>query len=108
LKELGIPRKDPTLISAIRNREVLRFVYAGKERTVEPQTYGVSIAGNEVLRARQIGGGSNSGQARIAKLFDLERMSGLKRTGERFAAALPEHNPRDSAMVEVFASLPKP
>ena len=94
------------IVSAINERLVLRFVYHGEERVVEPQTYGVSIAGREVLRARQIGGGSRSGQSRIAKLFDLEKISALKKTGDRFAEALPEQNPNDSAMVRIFASLP--
>jgi hypothetical protein len=94
------------IVSAIKKKLVLRFVYNGKERVVEPQTYGVSKTGKEVLRARQIGGGSRSGQSRIAKLFDVEKLSGLKNTDEQFAEALPEHNPNDSAMAEVFATLP--
>jgi hypothetical protein len=108
LKQLGKPKRDRTILSAIKNKEVLRFNYNGKERIVEPQTYGVSIAGREVLRAHQIGGRSSSGQVRMAKLFDLEKISNLRKTGMVFGAALPAHNPKDSAMVEVFATLPKP
>jgi hypothetical protein len=95
------------LIAAIQEKLVLRFVYNGAERIVEPQTYGVSTAGKEVLRARQTGGESRSGQSRIAKLFEVEKISSLKKTGERFAQALPRHNPDDSAMVKVIATLPK-
>src|SRR4051794_33518452 len=61
---------------AIETKSVLRFVYDGKERIVEPQTHGLSVKGKEVLRARQIGGDSRSGQAPVAKLFDVEKMSG--------------------------------
>lgn len=107
LKELGKPRRDRTILSAIRNKQVLRFNYNGRERIVEPQTYGISIAGREVLRAYQVGGRSGSGQLRMAKLFDLEKISKLRKTGTAFAAALSAHNPKDSAMVEVFATLPK-
>jgi hypothetical protein len=99
---------DAVLLSAIENQEVVSFVYNGEQRVVEPQTYGVSIAGHRVLRARQIAGGSRSGQSRIAKLFDVEKISALRKTGARFEKALPEHNPNDSAMREVFASLPRP
>ena len=95
------------LMSAIAKREVLAFFYDEEERIVEPQTYGMSKAGREVLRARQIGGGSRSGESQIAKLFDVEKISNLKRTGGHFAEALPQHNPNDSAMAEVFASLPR-
>ena len=107
LKELGKPRRDRTILSAIKSKQVLRFKYNGKEQIVEPQTYGISIAGREVLRARQVGGESGSGQLQMAKLFDLEKISHLRKVGTAFAAALPAHNPNDSAMVEVFATLPK-
>jgi hypothetical protein len=95
-------------VSAIKNKQVLRFKYDGKERIVEPQTYGISIAGREVLRARQVGGESGSGQLRMAKLFDLEKISNLRKAGTAFSGALPAHNPNDHVMVEVFATLPKP
>jgi hypothetical protein len=94
------------IVAAIHKKLILQFIYSGEERIVEPQTYGISKIGKEVLRARQIGGGSRSGQSRIAKLFDVEKISALKKTGGHFSEALPEHNPSDSAMTEVFVSLP--
>lgn len=108
LKQLAKPQRNRTILSAIKNKEVLRFRYNGKERIVEPQTYGISIAGREVLRAHQVGGASSSGQLRMAKLFDLEKISNLRKTGRAFTGALPAHNPNDSAMVEIFATLPRP
>ena len=39
---------------------------------------------------------------------DLERISNLRKAETAFAAALPAHNPNDGAMVEVFATFPKP
>ena len=44
----------------------------------------------------------------MAKLFALEKISKLQLTKETFPQALSAHNPVDSAMTEVFASLPKP
>jgi hypothetical protein len=96
------------LVSAIRNKTVLKFHYNGEERFVEPQTYGLSTAGHEVLRAYQRAGGSKSGQSRMAKLFDVQKISDLEKTEEKFTAALPSHNPNDSAMVEIFATLLAP
>jgi hypothetical protein len=95
------------IVIAIQEQAVLQFVYNGEERVVEPQAYGIGLSGREVLRARQIGGGSQSGQFLIAKLFDVEKISGLKETGEHFRQALPQHNPKDSAMRKVFISLPR-
>lgn len=88
---------NPFLVSAIENKEVLSFIYQGKLRIVEPQTYGVSTAGNHVLRLHQIGGESRSGE-QFGKLFEVAKMSRLKKTGAHFEQALPQHNPNDKAM----------
>ena len=104
----AFPKQHNTLVSSIKNRDVLRFSYEGYERIVEPQTYGMSFTGRYVLRALQASGASGSGQTRIAKLFDVAKISELQKTGEKFSQALPSHNPQDSAMKVVFATLPKP
>ena len=44
----------------------------------------------------------------MAKLFDLKKISGLRESEQTFQEALPAHNPDDSAMVEIFATLPAP
>lgn len=106
-RQPGIGR-DPLIISAIRRKSVLRFRYNGKLRTVEPQTYGLSTTGREVLHAYERSTRNGSKRSGMAKLFDLEKISRLRETGQTFQAALPAHNPVDSAMVEVFATLPRP
>jgi hypothetical protein len=108
MKTPPVLTRNPRIIAAIRERRLLKFVYHGQERLVEPQTYGLSTTGGEVLRALQISGGSASGPSRLAKLFAVEKISKLRLTDETFAQALPAHNPADSAMTEVFATLPKP
>jgi hypothetical protein len=102
------PKHHKALVSAIQKREVLRFFYEGYERIVEPQTYGMSFTGRHVFRALQTDGASGSGQTRIAKLFDVAKISKFTTTGQHFKEALPSHNPQDSAMKEVYATLPKP
>ncbi len=92
------------LKDAIENQSVLRFLYNGQARVVEPRTYGISTSGNEVLRGYQREGGSASGTAARLKLFELAKISKLEMTGDRFASARPEHNPNDSAMIAVGAS----
>jgi hypothetical protein len=99
---------DQRIISAIRHKWVLQFSYNGKLRTVEPQTYGLSSTGRELLRAYERPAGGVARRSGMAKLFDLKSMSGIQKSGEIFAEALPAHNPQDSAMVAVFATLPKP
>lgn len=106
-RQLGI-RRDPIIISAIRRKSVLKFSYNGKLRTVEPQTYGLSTTGREVLRAYELTAPNGARRSGMAKLFDLKKISGLRETGQAFEDALPAHNPDDSAMVEIFATLPAP
>ena len=101
-------RRDPLIISAIRRKSVLTFSYNGRLRTVEPQTYGVSTAGREVLRAYERPATNGLKRSGMAKLFDLKKLSGLRKSGLSFRQALPAHNPDDSAMVEIFATLPAP
>lgn len=102
------PKADPLIISAIRRKSVLQFNYNGKMRIVEPQTYGLSTTGREVLRAWERPGSNGFKGSGMAKLFDLEKISGLRETGQTFPGALPAHNPDDAAMKEVFATLSKP
>jgi predicted DNA-binding transcriptional regulator YafY len=106
-RQIGI-RRDPLIISAIRRKSVLQFNYKGKLRTVQPQTYGLSTTGREVLRAYELTIPNGSKRSGMAKLFDLSKISGLRKVGQSFRQALPAHNPDDSAMVEVFATLPVP
>jgi hypothetical protein len=99
----GIER---TIISAIRDRTVLEFIYNREPRTVEPQTYGISTADHPVLRAYQRAAGRGSGRANGLRLFELAKMSHVKKTTARFLKSRPEHNPNDSAMKEIRATLP--
>lgn len=100
-------RRNRLLISAIKNWEVLSLVYEGVPRLVEPQTYGISTAGKQVLRSHQIGGSSRSGVTDMGKLFDVAKISALRKTGMYFDEPLPGHNPNDRAISDVFISLPR-
>jgi hypothetical protein len=98
-------REYRLLKSAVEKHEVLRFVYKGGERIVEPQAFGLDWDGDDVLRAYQISGGSESGEPVGLKLFHVAEMSGLRKTGKNFGNARPEHNPNDSAMRTIYAAL---
>ncbi|HEY2799765.1 MAG TPA: hypothetical protein VGI85_04170 [Chthoniobacterales bacterium] len=106
-RQLGI-RPDPLIISAIKRKAVLKFRYNGRERTVEPQTYGLSTAGREVLRTRECSVANGSKISAMAKLFDVTKIAELRQTELSFPQALPAHNPDDRAMIEIFATLPRP
>jgi hypothetical protein len=91
------------LARAIRDRRCVAFTYHGRRRFVEPQTLGVSDARRIVLRCYE-----RDGQAGALKLFDVAQMERLRRTRVGFPQARPGHNPHDSAMSPVIASLPLP
>jgi hypothetical protein len=103
-----LPEDHDLLVAAINGRQALRFSYEGYGRIVEPQTYGMSYTGRYVLRGYQTGGESRSGLSKTPKLFDVAKISKLQKSGEHFEKAQPSHNPQDSAMRVIFATLPKP
>lgn len=92
-----------TIVGAIDARSMIRFEYSGGERLVEPYCYGVTRKGNEVLRAYQADGWSESGNPVGWKLFSVKEMSGLRATDIHFAGDRPEYNPDDSAMERIIA-----
>lgn len=109
-RALAVPANatERAILSAIRDRTVLKFTYNAQARTVEPQTYGISTAGHPVLRAYQRAGGTGSGRTNGLRLFEVAKMSNVRKTAERFLKARSEHNPNDSAMKEIRATLPLP
>ena len=91
---------NQTLVQAINDRRRLRFSYHGRERTVEPQCYGIGTRGTELLRVHQIEGGSQP-----EPLFDVSKISGLALLDQQFSAPGPNYKKNDSAMKKIFAQL---
>ena len=102
-----LEQKETIIVSAIQHQRVLKFLYNGLPRVVEPQTFGISTAGHSMLRAYQAAGKS-SGSPLGLRLFEVSKIFGLEMTSTHFPQARPEHNPQDSAMSEVRATLPLP
>lgn len=96
---------SPSICEAIEQRLVLRFVYEGRSRVVEPHCHGVSKAHNEVLRAFQIGGQSESGEEVGWKLFNVGKIEQLVVSGEVFTGTRRGYTPRDSQMTSICCAL---
>ncbi|MDD4320395.1 MAG: WYL domain-containing protein [Acidaminococcaceae bacterium] len=96
---------EETICDAIENKKMLKFSYTEGERTVEPYCYGKSKTGKLVLRAFQVNGFSGSGEKEGWKLFSLEKISGLKWTGEFFTQIRPDYNPNDKGMIEIICNI---
>jgi hypothetical protein len=88
------------ILTAIRNKRRIHFVYHDKHRIAEPQCYGISTAGKEVVRVFQVSGGPQQ-----EPLFEVDKMEQLFMTNETFQKPGPNYKPGDSAMSVIFAEL---
>lgn len=89
-----------TLCEAIKNRRQVKMKYEGRERLVDPYLIGTTTAGNEVLRAYQVGGYSERGGLPAWRLFTLRGISGVEILDTSFGIH-PLYNPYDKAMVQI-------
>jgi serine/threonine-protein kinase HipA len=94
------PLKESVLCDAIKKRQRIKFIYKEKERVGEPQCYGISSAGQEVVRVHVLKGGS-----RPEQLFVVSQIKSLTVLDEHFINPGPNYNPRDKAMKKIFCQL---
>jgi len=89
-----------TIVQAIHERRRLRLRYNGTVRIVEPQCHGLGTRGTELLRVRQVSGGSYP-----EALLDVAKIADLVVLDERFERPGPHYRKNDSAMKTIFAQL---
>lgn len=93
------------ICNAIHNRSVLRFTYHGHPRVAEPHAYGLSLAGNEVIRCYQTGGTSRSGVVPDWKLMGVDKIESLTVTKEHFVGEREKYAKGDKGMSTIFCEL---
>lgn len=93
------------LVDAITNQQVLTFTYDGLPRTVEPHAYGVSTAGNDVLRCYQTAGQSNEGPVPGWRLMTVAKIVAMQPSGETFPIARPGYRRGDRGMTRIYAQI---
>lgn len=91
------------IIKAVENQNVIEFYYEGKLRVVEPHCYGETTAGNEGLRAYQIGGYSSSGKMGW-KMYDLGKADDIDVTEDKFDVR-SDYKRGDKGMSEIYAEI---
>lgn len=91
------------IIKAVENQNVIEFYYEGKLRVVEPHCYGETTAGNEGLRAYQIGGYSSSGKMGW-KMYDLGKADDIDVTDDTFDVRI-DYKRGDKGMSEIYAEI---
>ncbi len=103
-KEVG-SEAHGIFLEAIREKRVLRFVYNGHARVVEPHAYGVSATGETVLHAFQIEGESASKPPPGWRTFNVALIEKLAATEGRFSSARPGYVQGEPALETVWAVL---
>ena len=90
---------------ALRKGVCLELRYNGYSRVVEVHAVGISTAGNPVMRAWQIRGGSASNESVGWKLRRLDEAAGAGLTNEKSEAPRAGYKPGDKAMQQIVCQL---
>jgi hypothetical protein len=93
------------LTEAIRNRQIITFIYEGLNRGVEPFTLGNLHNGRLALSGFQITGRSQSGGIPNWRLFDVAKISHLEVHTDVFTRMRPGYNRRDSRMSRIITTV---
>ncbi len=92
------------IIKAIQNLSIVEFSYKGELRVVEPHCYGETTAGNEGLRAYQIGGYSSTGKFGW-KMYDLRKADNITITDQTFDGPKEGYKRGDKGMIHIYSEL---
>ena len=90
------------LCDAIRARRLVRFVYEGYERVVEPHLYGINAQHHEMLSGFLVGGWSASDASPGWRNYLVREMADVHALAEPFAGAREGYNPHDPAFRQLF------
>jgi hypothetical protein len=88
----------------MRDGKRLEIGYDGYSRVVEVHAVGYSTAGNPVMRAYQVRGGSNSGEQGW-KMLRLDEISRSRILEERSEAPRTGYRRNDSQMARIICQL---
>lgn len=95
------------ITTAIENRNIIRIYYAGDPvenegwRNIEPYCFGRSTAGNNVIRAYQIDGATDT-EVPGWKLFRIDRINRWNNTGNVFNEVRDKYDPYDDGMDRIY------
>lgn len=96
---------DAIICRAIRERRLLFVDYGGARRIVQPHVYGDDHAGDRLLSAYQVSGGSASGALQGWKSFRTDRVASVALGDGHFHGARPEFQRNDGAFARIVCQL---
>jgi len=95
-----------TLITdAIRARRLIRFIYEGYERIVEPHMYGINSANQEMVSAFLVGGWTKTETQPGWRNFLVKEMDDVHALSESFRTPRPGYNAKDPQFRQIYCSL---
>jgi hypothetical protein len=90
---------------AIAEHLKMQLVYVWGHRVVERHAYGVGDEGQELLRAYQVSGASQSGEPVGWKLFRVDEIRTLHVLTDTFPGPPPGYRRNDRVMTRIYAQL---
>lgn len=96
---------DGRIVSAIQSRRLIRLVYDGYHRTVEPHSYGQTAEGNDLVSVWQVDGGSKKGERRGWKNFRLDETRAVEVLNETFQGPRTGYKRGNIALHKIYAQL---
>lgn len=96
---------NQAICDAIKDRSILKFIYDGHFRVVEPYAYGLSLTGIEAIHCYQTEGTSDSGQVRAWKMMAVSEIKSLIVTEEHFSGERDGYTRGDKHMRTIFCEL---
>ena len=88
--------------TAIENKQLLSFEYKGKQRVVEPYTFGESNTRKDTLSAFQIDGGTTASGQECWRQFPIRQIKNLKLLDEKFENVREDYDPENARLSFVY------
>ena len=93
---------NAVICDAIRAKRLIRFVYEGYERIVEPHIHGINSASHEMLSGWLVGGWSGSKPEPGWRNYLVKDMHDVHALADGFERPRPRYNAFDKQMRQVF------
>ena len=93
------------ICDAIRTKRLIRFIYEGYERIIEPHLHGINVANHEMLSGWLVGGWSESRPEPGWRNYLIRDMHDVHALSERFEGPRPRYNAFDPQVRQVFCRL---
>lgn len=96
------PKVHQIILQAIGEIRLLRFIFGGKERIVEPHDYGIQ-KGLIRLFGYQIGGESTTGRLPAWRLMEVAKMSEVEMLDQTFSGSRGDSSQQHREWDQLFA-----